>query len=92
VKFGVRARIALVGRARMAFREAMMAIETSREWMRGFLTPSPAIEFGCDSKFKFRPMSPNNRLVKSGGRDRINFKPVEFSFSLNARPLDSSNT
>jgi hypothetical protein len=25
-----------------------------------------------------------NRL-KSGGRDRINFKPVEFSFSLNAR-------
>jgi hypothetical protein len=51
--------------------------------MRGLLTPPPAIEFGYDSKFKFRPMAANKRL-KSGGRDRINFKPVEFSFSLNA--------
>jgi hypothetical protein len=47
VKVGVRARIALVGRARMAFREDMMtgekSIKTPCEWLRRCLTPSAAI-------------------------------------------------
>jgi len=48
VKAGVRARIARAGRARRAFREAMMAgkksTKTPCEWIRACLTPPAAIE------------------------------------------------
>ena len=54
VKTGVRARIARVGSARMAFREAMMAgekpIKTPCEWMWACLTPPAAIEVVSQSQ------------------------------------------